>query len=71
MIQKRYKFIKPYQSIDGTIPVGKQLDVVGENIFFEGWMIEPSFYEEFKQLILREAKKPHYLRQVPIPYNKV
>jgi hypothetical protein len=34
-------------------------------------MLQPGFYDEFKELIQKEMKKAHYLKQVPIPYNKV
>lgn len=71
MTYKRFKFVKPYKTFDGTIPVGAELTVMKSTIYYNGGMLEPSFYDEFKELILKEMKKPHYLRQVPIPYNKV
>lgn len=68
---KRFKFVKPYKSFDGEIAPGAQLDVINGNIMFNGGMLEPSYYKEFKDLIVAEMNKPHYLREVPVPYNKV
>ena len=70
MIYKRFRFVKPYKTFDGTIPVGAELTVMNTTIYYNGGMLQPSFYNEFKELILREMKKPNYLKQVPIPYNK-
>lgn len=69
---KRFRFVKPYTTFDGTIPVGAELTVMNATIYYNGGMLQPSFYEEFKVLIQKEMKKGyHYLKEVPIPYNKV
>lgn len=68
---KRFRFIKPYTTFDGTIPVGAELTVMDSTIYYNGGMLQPSFYNEFKELIKKEIKKWHYLKPVPIPYNKV
>ena len=68
---KRFRFIKPYKTFDGIIPVGGELTVMNATIYYNGGMLEPSFYDEFKDLIQKEMKKPFYLREVPIPYNKI
>lgn len=68
---KRFRFIKPYKTFDGTIPVGSELTVMNATIYYNGGMLEPSFYNEFKKLIQKEMKKSFYLKEVPIPYNKV
>lgn len=68
---KRFRFIKPYTSFDGVIGTGNELTVLNNTIFYNGGMIEPGFYEEFKELIIKEMKKPYFLKEVPIPYNKV
>lgn len=67
---KRFRFIKPYKTFDGTIPVGGELTVMNATIYYNGGMLEPSFYNEFKKLIQKEMKKSFYLKEVPIPYNK-
>jgi hypothetical protein len=68
---KRFRFVKPYKTVDGTIPVGGELTVMNATIFYNGGMLEPSFYDEFKTLIQNEMKKKNYLKEVPIPYNKI
>lgn len=68
---KRFRFIKPYKAFDGIIEPGNELTVLNGAIYYNGGMLEPSFYNEFKELIQTEMKKQHYLREVPIPYNKV
>lgn len=68
---KRFKFVRPYPSIEGVIGVGNELTVMNSNIYYNGGMIEPSFYNEFKELIQQEMNKPHFLKEVPIPYNKI
>jgi hypothetical protein len=68
---KRFKFVKPYKAFDGVITPGNELTVLNSTIYYNGGMIEPSFYEEFKELVQKEMKKSFYLKEVPIPYNKV
>lgn len=68
---KRFRFIREYKDFDGTIPVGAELTVNEGTIYYNGGMIEPSFYNQFKNLIIQETKRPHYLKEVPIPYNKL
>lgn len=68
---KRFRFVKPYRSFDGTIGTGNELTVMNGTIYYNGGMLQPGFYDEFKELIQKEMKKPHYLKQVPIPYNKL
>ena len=68
---KRFRFVRPYRSIDGTIDAGNELTVLNGTIYYNGGMLGPAFFEEFKQLIVDEMKKPHYLKEVPIPYNKI
>ena len=68
---KRFKFVKPYKAFDGVITPGNELTVLNSTIYYNGGMLEPSFYNEFKELIQKKKKKPHFLKEVPIPYNKV
>ena len=68
---KRFKFVKPYKAFDGVITPGNELTVLNSTIYYNGGMLEPSFYNECKELIQKEMKKPHFLKEVPIPYNKV
>lgn len=71
MLQKRFKFVRPFTNKGETIPVGSELTVIGDRVYFEGGQIMPGLHDLFMNLIMNEIKKPHYLREVPIPYNKV
>ena len=63
---RRFKFVKAYKTKDGVLPVGGQIDVINDAIYYNGGMIEPSFYDDFKELVMRELEKPFYLRAVPV-----
>ena len=68
---RSFKFIRPYKSVEGTIEPGNEIRVLNGTIYYNGGMLHPGFYEEFRTLIEKEMIKPHYLKEVPIPYNKV
>jgi hypothetical protein len=51
--------------------VDSELTILKEAIYFNGGMVNPLFYNFFHDFINQEVKKPNYLREVPIPYNKV
>ena len=44
---------------------------MGDRVFFNGGQIMPGLHNLFYNLIMQEIKRPYYLREVPIPYNKV
>lgn len=71
MVYKRFKFVKPFTCEYGTLPADSELTILKEAIYFNGGMVNPLFYNFFRDLINQEVKKPNYLREVPIPYNKV
>lgn len=68
---KRFKFIMPFTDRGETIPVGSELTILGDRIYFNGGQIMPGLYQLFMGLIQSELRKPHYLKEVPVPYNKV
>lgn len=71
---RRFRFIKPYiKSETERIPEGSELTIMENRIYFEGGMITPAYYYLMLQLIkdYDEGKEPKYLKEVPIPYNKV
>ena len=41
------------------------------NLIMQDGQIMPGLHNLFYNLIMQEIKKPYYLREVPIPYNKV
>lgn len=71
MLYKRFKFIKPFIDKGESVPVGSELIIMGERIYFNGYPIMPGVYDLFYDLIMKELKKKNYLRELPIPYNKV
>lgn len=69
---KRYRFVKEYvKSENEKIPVGSEITFMNGRIFFNGGMTTPLFTKLFLDLIEEEKKSPNYLKEVPIPYNKV
>lgn len=71
MTHKRFKFVKPFTCAFGTLPIDSEITILKQAIYFNGGMIQPQYYELFRDLINKEVKEPNYLREVPIPYNKV
>ena len=61
----------PFTDRGETIPVGSELTILGDRIYFNGGQIMPGLYQLFMGLIRSELKKPHYLKEIPVPYNKV
>lgn len=69
MVHKRFVFQKPYNMNGGIIQIGSELVVVNGIIYYNGGMLEPVYQIEFKDLIMKELKKPYYLKQLPIINN--
>lgn len=69
---KKFVFVKDFnKSETEKIPSGSELLVLNDKIYFNGGMITPANYFLFNSLIEKEMEHPNYLREVPIPYNKV
>lgn len=68
---RRFKFVKPFVDHGEVVPAGSELTLMGDRVFFNGGQIMPGLHSLFYNLIMQEIKKPYYLREVPIPYNKV
>ena len=71
MTYKRWRLVKPFTCEYGTLPVGSEITILKEAIYFNGGMVNPLFYNFFRDFINHEVKEPNYLKEVPIPYNKV
>lgn len=68
----RFKFVKELVKSDNErIPVDSELTVLNDTIYFNGGMITPVNYYYFKKLIEDEMKNPNYLKEIPIPVNKL
>lgn len=69
---RRYRFIKEYKKSETEkIPVGSEITVMNGRVYFNGGMTTPLFTKFFLDLIEAEKDHQNYLREVPIPYNKV
>lgn len=70
-MNKKFKFVKEFRSSEGVIPVGSELTVMGSTILFNDYMLQPAYYEDFKNLIASEIDKPKYLKQIPFPTSMI
>ena len=69
---KRYKFVKELTVEEGTFPIGAEITIMGNRIYYNGGQIQPQFYDLFYDLIEYETNEGfNYLREIPIPYNKI
>lgn len=75
-MMKRFVFTKDFVNNAGaTINKGTTIDIVDQNIFMEsntfgGQVIDPYMYESLHRFIEDEYRKPNYLKEIPVPYNK-
>lgn len=68
---KRFKFVKPFSCPLGEIDAGHELTVLSGQIYYDGGLMVQQYRDFFQDFICAEMEKPNYLREVPIPYNKV
>lgn len=71
MNYRRFKLIQDYTCSDGTLVAGSDIDVLGDRIMFNGGMIQPQYYNVLKELITNPELSKKYIREVPVPYNKI
>lgn len=71
MVYRRFRLIQDYTCPDGTLPAGSEIDVVGENIMFNGGMVQSQYYYTLYELITNPELSKKYIREVSIPVNKV
>lgn len=71
MNYRRFKLIQDYVCTDGTLVAGSDIDVLGDRIMFNGGMIQPQYYGVLMELITNPELSKKYVREVPIPYNKL
>lgn len=68
---KRFIFVKEFTDNGDKIPVGSELSILNDRVYFNGGQIMPGLHDLFYNLIMSELNKPHYLKEIAIPYNKV
>lgn len=69
---RRFKFVKELKKSETEkIPVGSEITVLNDTIYFNGGMITPTNYNYFNKLLANEIAYPYYLQEVIIPVDKV
>lgn len=69
---RRYRFVKPLSVKEGNFRVNDEITILDGRIYFNGGMVMPTYYNLLSELIEYETNEGfNYLRQVPIPYNKI
>ena len=68
---RRFKLIRDYTCPDGTLQAGSDIDLLGDRLLYNGGMIEPQYYDVLMNLITDEKLSKTYIKEVPIPYNKI
>lgn len=69
---RRFRFVKEFVDKEGKFPVGAEITIHGNNIYYNGGMVSPAYYDLLFDLVEYEIKEGfNYLKEVPIPYNKV
>ena len=71
MEQKRYVFIKPYTTNQGTIGEGSELTLFRGFYYLNGGMVLPAYVKYIDKLMNNPQLRNEYLKEVVIPYNKI
>jgi hypothetical protein len=67
----RFRLVQEYTCELGTLPYGSEIDILGDRIMFNGGMVEPQYYGILATLVTDKELSKKYVREVPIPYNKI
>ena len=54
---ENYKFVKPYEMPQGTVPVGSTLLLMNGVIYYDNGMVPETYQAAFSNLIAREKKR--------------
>lgn len=72
MFYKRFKFVKEFKQPEGVLKVNDEVTVMEDKVFYNGGMVQPNYRGLLLDLIEYESNEGwNYLREIPIPYNKV
>lgn len=70
-MHKKFVFVKPFTSKDGSFKKGDTITVINDHIFFNDGMVVPSYYWLLFDLVEYELNEGfNYLKEITIPYNK-
>ena len=69
---RRFRFVKPLSVNEGSFRVNDEITILDNRIYFNGGMVMPTYHSLLRELVEYELETGFkYLREVPIPYNKV
>lgn len=72
MFYKRFKFVKDCNQPEGTFKAGNEITIMEGRVWFNGGMVDRVHADLLSDLVEYESNEGwNYLREVPIPYNKV
>ena len=71
MMQKKYVFIKAFETSEGRIPEGSELIYFRDRYFLNGGMLHPAYHQRIDDIVKNPILKNQYLREVGIIHNKV
>lgn len=72
MFYKRFKIVKEFKQPEGALKVGDEITVMESRVYYNGGMVKPAYRDLLLDLVEYELNEGFiYLREIPIPYNKV
>ena len=72
MLYKRFRFVKTLKVKEGTFPVGAEITIMNNHIYYNGGMVEPAYYNLLFDLVEYEMNEGfNYLKEIKILYNKI
>ena len=70
-MHKKFVLKKDYTIKDGTLKAGNEIILLRDNIYYNGGMVMPSYYNIMRELIFNDKLRGEYLTEVAIIRNKV
>ena len=71
MEQRKYVFIKPYNSKEGVIPEGSEIIIFRNVVYLNGGMIHPAYQQTLMDIVTNKRLNNEYLKEVSIIQNKI
>jgi hypothetical protein len=69
---RRFEFVKDFKKSENEVlRKGDEIRLYNNLIYFNGGQVTPAAYTFLSEFLAKEMVKPDYLRETPIPYNKV
>ena len=70
-MEKKYVFIKPYQTDMGTIPMGTEIIFFRGLMYMNGGIVQPSYVGIIQRVIDDDKLHDEYLTDMNIIRNKI